>query len=331
MPRKVDHWLLGLCDPRGPQPGLESCTLRGRKLTHLRALADRHGVLPVFVKNLHKNSPDAAHELQQGSTPARLAQLAAMGLFLRTLALELFQQFRNRGIPAVLIKGPLIAQRAYRPASLRTYIDIDLLIPRSAWAAVRDVMTATGHQPAPSTMKYDSGYGEEQWLHPEHPGCSFEVHWNLVNSPTIRRGLSVTYEDLNPQPATDPLGESLSPAALLLIAAVHGAASHSFDKLQQLCDVAQIARSAAGPVDQSQLADMTRATGAQLALHAALSLAGRLLEDESCLELLSRLNLNKSPASRLLNRQSVLSGEKADLASRMRRRMFRQALKRREL
>jgi hypothetical protein len=329
MPRGPQDWLLGLCDPRGSQPGLGKCALRGKQLTHLRAMADRHGVLPALVRNLRQSCPEASQELEQGGTPARLAQLAAMGLFLRARALEVFGQLNDRGIPALLIKGPLIAQRAYRPTSLRTYIDIDLLVPRNAWVDVREVMMAAGYEPIPSAMKYDSGYGEEQWLHPGHPGCSFEVHWNLVNSPTIRRGLSVTYENLDPQPAVDPFGEGLSPAALLLIAAVHGAASHAFDKLQHLCDVAQIARSAAGAVDHRQLADMTRATGAELAVHAALRLTGRLLGDEACLELLSRLDLNKhASASRILDRQSVIAGQNTDLGSRLRRRMFRQALKR---
>ena len=98
-----------------------------------------------------------------------------------------------------------------------------------------------------------------------------------MNSPTVRQGLSVTYEDLKPREAGDPMGDSLSPAVVLLIAAVHAAASHSFDKLQQLCDIAQLARGAAGEIDVPQLSAMTRATCAGLALRAALGLSGRTL------------------------------------------------------
>jgi hypothetical protein len=179
-------------------------------------------------------------------------------------------------------------------------------------------------------MKYDVGYGEEEWMHAEHPGCSFELHWNLVNSPTIRQGLSVIYEDLKPQSTGDTMGGELSPAALMLVAAVHAAGSHSFDKLQQLCDVAQLARGAAGEIDVNQLSEMTRATGASLALRAALQLAGQALGDQASWGLLSRLHLKRHTfASRFLSPTTVLRGQERHLYSRLRRRLFRQALKRR--
>jgi hypothetical protein len=328
MAVSVEEWLVGLCDPKGPREGMGRCELRGRELKRLQGMAERHGVLPAVVRNLRAASLEAYQELERNGVQGRLAENAAMGMFLRVMAMEFFREAGIRGIPAVLIKGALVARRAYRPESLRTFIDVDLLVPKRVWEEVRDLMRGMGFESKGNRMKYDSGYGEEEWMHKEHKGCSFEVHWNLVNSPVVRHGLSVTYEDLEVGSDANPLGKSLSSAALMLIASVHGAASHGFDKLQHLCDVAQLARGIAGEIEAPALAEITRATGAGLAVHAALRLAGKLLEEERCLELMSRLGLERHAlASQILNRETVIGGPAKRLGSGLRRRAFRQALK----
>jgi hypothetical protein len=322
---KVDRWLANLCDPKGPRTGGAACDLREKELVKLRHLADRHGVLPAVAANLQRVSPESCAHLD---APVRLTPLTAMALFLRVRVMELYEALCAKKIPAVVIKGPVMAARAYRPASLRTYIDIDLLVPRAAWEDVRGVMQATGFEPAPSEMKHDAEYGEEGWMHGAHPGCSFEVHWNLVNSPIIRKAVSVTYEDLNPKLDGKPLGNALSPAALLLIAAVHAAASHEFDKLQHACDIAQIARGAAGKMDAAELAEMTRATHAELAVATGLKLAGEVLQEPACAELLAQLKLNcPSAAMLILSAETVICGQSRDPGLRLRRRVFREALK----
>jgi hypothetical protein len=153
---------------------------------------------------------------------------------------------------------------------------------------VRAAMSRLGYAPVETPMKYATGYSEQTWEHPSIPGALVEVHDNLVNSPTVRRGVSVGLEDLPLERGTDGQLRA-TPAGLLVIAAVHGAASHSFDKLQHLCDIAQIVRGRAGPIDESSLRECVAKTGAGFSVAMGLDLTARALGEKTAANLLARL------------------------------------------
>ena len=173
MLRPLDQWLLWLCDPRGPPSELPPCDLQEADLARLFRHADRHGVLPALVGNLRRHSPHAGQIIEGNGAVTCDAELGGVSMFLRVAADGTPRCVRAKGVPAVLIKGPLAAKRLYCPVSLRTYIDIDVLVSRSAWEDARAVMPALGYRPKNISMKYDAGYGEEEWMHAVHAGCSF--------------------------------------------------------------------------------------------------------------------------------------------------------------
>ena len=107
----------------------------------------------------------------------------------QALAVPLAEQ----GIPAMVIKGPDFADRLYSHAGLRPFRDIDLLTPRDARPAVESAMARIGYRRAPQPpLKHAQEYGEETWHLADRGGSGgVEVHWNLVNSPAIRAGISV--------------------------------------------------------------------------------------------------------------------------------------------
>ena len=110
-----------------------------------------------------------------------------------------------------------------------------------------------------------------------------------MNSPTIRRGVSVRLEDL---PVERGPGGQLraTPAGLLIIAAVHGAASHGFEKMQHLCDIAQIVRPGRAG-GREIIGECVASTGAGFSLATALDLTARSLHEPACAQLLGRLEL----------------------------------------
>ena len=158
------------------------------------------------------------------------------------------------------------------------------------WKTVNATMARLGYEPRETPMKHAAGYSERSWEHPAMPGAMVEVHDNLVNSPTIRRGVSVRWEDLPLERGLDGRFRA-TPAGLLIIAAVHGAASHGFEKVQHLCDIAQVVRGRAGPVDEKLLRECVAKTGAGLSLATALDLTARSLNEPACAQLLARLEL----------------------------------------
>jgi hypothetical protein len=115
---------------------------------------------------------------------------------------------------------------------------------------------------------------------------------------------------------------------MLLGAAVHGATSHAFDRLQVLYDVTQAVRGAAGALDEAWLAEAAARTGGALALTVALALADKVVAEPRCGELLARLRL--PPTTRLwkpvLTRGVVLRAHAP--RDGLRRQAFRELLKR---
>jgi hypothetical protein len=259
----------------------------------------------------------------------QLAQRTGLTMLLRRQAAEILAAMARTGAAVLVLKGPEFADRLYPRPTLRTFSDIDLLIPDSSSAAADRVMRDLGYQPQEAAMKYDSGYGEQAWRRAGQPGGTVEIHWNLVNSPSLRRAVSVKYEDLQVEDGIAPATRRPTAAAILLIAGVHGAASHGFDRLQILCDVAQSVRGAAGPIDEPWLAEAAGRTGAALALATALRLAEDVLEEPRCGELRLRLRLPEPPwLSKLALTRAVVLRAHAPMDS-LRRQAFREMLKRR--
>lgn len=295
------NWLLALADPEGPSGALPGTRLEPGGVALLCEMAHAHGVLPAVlerVDRLLKERPGrllasaaAATDLDTTLNLARecAAKRAAMSLFLGAEARRLTDALGAGGAQAVVLKGADFAARLYPRPALRSFGDVDLLVGSGQRERAEGILKRLGYQALPTRMKYASGYAEVQYQHPDMPGATVELHDNLVNSPTVRRGVSVAWDDLPLDPGARG-GLRASPAGLLVIAVVHAAASHGFDKLQHLCDIAQAARERAGAIDEESLRGCLERTGAGFCLAVGLDLAARGLGDPASARWLERLN-----------------------------------------
>ncbi len=343
----TESWLTVLADPCGPNRRLPSRPLRPRALTDLLKLADAHGVLSATVVNLREThrTEDADRVVRASATGASSGDLlgealsaaaetlrkrTALCLLIRRQVDELTDALGDRGVPVAVLKGMDFADRLYPDPGLRTFTDADLLVRRPDLDRADEVIRKLDYAPKPTKMKYDSAYGQRSYLPRNRTGGAVEIHWNLVNSPTLRKGVSVGFEDLefSDRPAGDGGRLTPSPGSLLLIACVHAAASHCFDRLQLLCDVCQAAREAAGEIDADWVARAAQRTGAELALSTALDLAGRILHEPRCGRTASRCGLGTAGGlSRILLTRGVVLRAHARIDS-FRRCLFRAMLKR---
>lgn len=346
-------WLPILADPTGVRMPLPARPMTPRQLERLVERADLHGVLPAVVDHLSALAREQGPErivtgagqtsLDELLAPARqrLLDRATCCLLLRAQLREIIAAFISTGIPAIVLKGADVADRLYPSPHLRPFTDIDLLVPPGARHAAGENLTRLGYQPLAARMKHAEGYAECSFHRSGTPGGVVEIHWNLVNSPTLRRAVSVEYADLqwlpdenedrHRQETSAPvpiLWPHPSPAGLLLIAAVHGATGHQFDRLQLLCDVCLAVRGAAGEIDESYLAQTIDTTGAGRAMAMALHLAGTLLNEPKCHALAGRLHCPRPGLfSRMLLSPGVVLRGHARCDS-FRRQLFRSMLKR---
>jgi Uncharacterised nucleotidyltransferase len=339
--RPDEEWLLVLADPEGVRVPLPGRRLDALGIASLCLLANMHGVLPAVLQQVERLLRDEPAKLlldkktvsevsqAMGQVNDRLAQRSAMAMFLGAEAQRLVDKLAAAGVETIVLKGADFAVRLYEHSASRTFGDVDLLVRKSDWRTVDSTMMRLGYESREQPMKYTDGYSERSWEHPTMPGAMIEIHNNLVNSPTVRRGVSVRLEDLPLERGQDGRLRA-TPAGLLIIAAVHGAASHGFEKVQHLCDIAQVVRGRAGLIDEGSLRECVAKTGAGLSLATALDLTARSLNEPACVQLLKRLELRwprrivrllMTPAvvvrSQGMHRRSVT----------WRRRMLRQMLK----
>jgi len=299
--QSAEHWLLALADPESSQMAPSGRRLDRRGMASLCLLAEWHGVLPRVASQIERLLAENPGQLLEDARAVsnilteldavrrRVAERSAMAMFLGAETRKMLNELGGQGAQAIVLKGMDFAARLYPQPALRPFMDIDLLTRENDWECVDEVMTRLKYAPRETKLKYATGYAERSWENPAMPGAMVEVHDNLVNSPTIRRGVSVRLEDLPLGRGTDGFLQP-TPAGLLVIAAVHGAASHSFDKLQHLCDIAQIARGRAGKINESELRESAASTGANFCVAAGLDLAARTFNDPACAELLARLD-----------------------------------------
>ena len=330
---QIHSLLLALSDPRGQVEAVDFAPPSPLKLRRLLELADRHGVLAIVMENFkqligQENGPWRFFQpdpVVWEWARQRMRQRTGLSLVLRRQALKIITRMQEAGLPAIILKGSDFSDRLYSHPSLRPFTDVDLLIPQRILPETRRVFSESGYQPAAARMKYQTGYGEESWRHTEQSGGTVEIHWNLVNSPSLRRALSVTYEDL--QLETHQNRPRPSAAATLLIAAVHGVASHGVDRLQVLGDVVQTVRGTAGTLDEAWLTQAIPRTGTDRALATALALAYKMYREPACLDLMKRLGIERRawPGNLLLSRGVILLAHA--VRDSFRRQLLREFLK----
>ncbi len=331
MSSTLNRWLIALSDPQGEIPLPKGC-VSPAWLESLVALSEYHGTTPAFRSNLPRlkklpggdaDSIDALCNTLGATCLAQTAQCMVLARYGRDIETRL----REANLPGVVFKGPALATAVYPTPALRTYTDIDLLVPREAVAPIRDVLTGMGLTPQQdykADLKHDHDhYGEEVFsaVAPSGMSVCIELHWNLVNSPSVQKGISATYDDLVSDGA-------VSLESQLLIATVHGATSHQFDRLKFLVDTLQVLRAGAGQFDLAALGALINRTRAAGVVAMGCWLVDSLFGVDLGRALMTKLHL---PTPRWLDRRllsaNVLLQSAPSALAKSRKNLYRQRLK----
>jgi hypothetical protein len=209
------------------------------------ALVERHHLIPTVYRNL---SSYAA-----GLVPAPvLAALRERAEHNRQRVLQLLLElgrisewFSQAGIPLCTLKGPVLAQRLFGDASLRTSTDLDLLVHPDRLAQADALLLEHGCQrvvPAiPLTPRQRQAY-QQEWYHSSYflpePHIHIELHWSiaspdLVSPHTVAQMLSRA----QPLPQFGNRLFALADEDLPVYLLVHGS-KHNWVRLKWLLDFA---------------------------------------------------------------------------------------------
>ncbi len=171
--------------------------------------------------------------------------LACRNLTLVGELVALLDELEAVGIPALPLKGPVLAQDVYGSITQRQFGDLDLMVAPEQAARARDLLVAKGYVPSVEVR----GSWERAHLRFQHhhkcvraDGQEREIHW----APATRAfSFPLTFEQLWEARRTIPLAgrqiPTLSREHQLLSLAMHGA-THCWERLSWICDIAELLR-----------------------------------------------------------------------------------------
>lgn len=157
-------------------------------------------------------------------------------------AAEAFDALEAAGVDALLLKGPALARRLYRPGELRTYYDVDLLASPGDLTAVGSVLSALGYM---NISESDGVVDVAGVLHAQvwsrwDPGVgtvTIDLHWRLAG---CQAPPATVWTAIRRQRSAIDLGvrkvPTLAAPALALHVALH-AAQHGPSDLKAMDDL----------------------------------------------------------------------------------------------
>jgi len=252
--------------------------LRSVDWARLLTLAEEHGVAGHLTACLRGPGEDL---IPPEIKPAIVDRQRAQIFFTLRLTAELFRildRFTLEGIGALVVKGPVLAVRAYGDPAMRAYGDLDLLVRQRDIRRATELMIAAGYQAAVPPSAIDAGKIPGQYLFSQ-PQLKLlvELHNDLTLRYFPRR---LPLEDFFARQIRVPLDAHEAPALSvedeLVLISIHGA-KHFWERLMWIADVAALVSRQTG-MDWQRVLDSAQAVGAERMLNTGLRLASDLLQ-----------------------------------------------------
>jgi hypothetical protein len=269
-----------LLECASPQPDVQklSALVQAANGPRLLELAAEHGVLGHLAARLGKM--DGGPLLRETRQALLDGQRAQNFVTLRMTA-ELFRvldQFASAGIAALVVKGPVLAVRAYGDPAMRSYGDLDLLVHQRDIRRASELMIAGGFVSAVPLAAIDAGKIPGQYLFSK-PGSNllFELHNDLTLRYFPRRlPLEMLFERQVHVPLDSREVAALSLEDELVLICVHGA-KHLWESLMWIADVAALV-SRQVTLDWRRAFSSAEEVGAGRMLRVGLQLSAALLK-----------------------------------------------------
>jgi hypothetical protein len=295
----------------------------------LIGLAERHGVLPLVSHHVAASFGPTLPTWAREELHARARAVVGRNLMMTSELIRVVRRLESSGIPALAYKGPSLAVTAYGSLGLRSFDDLDLLVPRRHVREAARLLIEDGYRPVYRlTPAQEAAYFRTQCEYiVERDDVRIELHWEIVPryfswavdldrlwaraAPTVLAGATL---------------RTLGAEDLLLVLCAHGS-KHCWERLEWVASFAEVVRGAPA-LDWTDVRDTVRRSGASRMLAVALALVRDLMEVD--LPQPAREHVDRDPAARALAGEvsrRLLSG---DLGTLERHREVRFHLRARE-
>jgi hypothetical protein len=203
-------------------------------LIHLALL---HGMLPLLYWNLQASCPEVVPKPILEQLRSHFHANSRRNLFLMAELIKLINLFTSYHIPAIPLKGPVLAASAYGNLALRQFDDLDILVNKRDLFQAGDALLSLGYQPT-----VEQPYGQDDgnvWMRNDGK-VAVDLQWRMSRE-VLAFPLDVDRLCLRLEPLPIAGGRLLSLPLedLLVILCVHGC-KHHWNRLNWISDVAAV-------------------------------------------------------------------------------------------
>ena len=201
-------------------------------------------MVPLLYRNLMLTSPKKVPKAVMTRLRNEYLFNSSRNLKLTRELLLIIENFEAKDIPIMPFKGPVLAEQVYGDIALRSFKDLDLLIPEREYNRAEELLKSLGYlNNLKLTPAQNASFLKSEHHHHfgnDKTGTSLELHWRISTSLfSLQPDLSGAW---NRAGITTILGKkvpSFSPEDTLLILCEHGA-RHQWSQLSWIYDVAGI-------------------------------------------------------------------------------------------
>jgi len=210
---------------------------------NLLRLAEKHCVVPLLYKQLERIGIGPIPADVRAKLHAANQENTHTNLFLTGELIKLIDRLDASGIPAIPLKGPTLAVRAYGDVGLRQFSDLDVLVRQSDVGRIQALLSEIGftaHQRLSSAQDAALQRFDCSCNFISKHGVALDVHWGLVDR---HHGFAIEterfFERLELVTVNGRELHTLATEHLLLFLCLHGF-THFWERLSWICDVAAL-------------------------------------------------------------------------------------------
>ncbi len=260
----------------------------------VQATSTRHYVTPLVRESLVATCADMLPARVRQSFDLFFREHAARNLGLVAELVRLTRRFDAAGIDIITFKGPALSVLAYGNHVARLYGDLDLLVPEPDVPAAIDLLVEAGYVDAGDSevrahRSQWTPYTKDLVFVNAAIGSRVELHWRLTGS---HFPFPVDLDKLRRRAASVQIGgvrvRTIPADDLLLYLCLHGG-RHGWERLEWVCDVAELVRSQPA-WDWERLEARAAKLGCTRNLRLGLLLANRLVGGEVPSDVLARIS-----------------------------------------
>lgn len=228
----------------------------------VRRFATSQEVLPIIYQRLAEAAESTIPPDEWIQWKDKFKTNAYRNLRLSHKLVWIMEQLAQNQIQAIALKGPVLAIQGYGDLSLRSFMDLDILIHPEDFHNVYDILVKAGFIPELELTPVQQNWVVSSGYHLPflHQNADIEIHWKIAEVGLLHPLKSdLFWHDLAVTPVLEEKINSLSLENSILLACLHGTKT-GWDKLKWIADLASLIH--ANPDhDWSQLIENARRSG----------------------------------------------------------------------